>query len=78
MPNSKEYGRTCLIAAVYGKHIEIVKRLLRIKEIDVNKGDEDGKNPLHIACGEDYLEIARVKFNSFHLTEPTWSSYSDP
>ncbi len=71
MPNSKEYGRTCLIAAVGGMHIEIVKRLLRIKDIDVNKGDElHGTNPLHMAGQRGNLEIARVKcFSCFHLIE---------
>ncbi len=60
-------GRTCLICAVEGNHMEIVKRLLRIKEIDVNKGSSDGWNPLHCACESGYLEIARVKsFSYFH------------
>ncbi len=71
-----EYGITCLIAAVDGNHIEIVKRLLCIKEIDVNKGDEDEMNPLHYACLRGYLKIARVNSFSFHLIEPIWNSYS--
>ncbi len=60
-------GKTCLIAAVRYccHHISIVKRLLRIKEIDVNKVNEYGQNALHCACKEGYLEIAIVKFFNF-------------
>ncbi len=62
------YGHTCLIAAVKDKHIETAKRLLSVKEIDVNKSGKDGKTPLHWAGGKGYLEIARVKsFSCFHL-----------
>ncbi len=32
---SFEYGKTCLIEAIDGKHIEVVKCLLRIKEVDL-------------------------------------------
>ncbi len=58
---------TCLFAAVDGKHIEIVKHLLSVKEIDVNKR-AGGQTPLQFACERGHLEIARVKsFPCFHL-----------
>ncbi len=57
---------TCLFAAIKGDHIEIVKRLLRIKEIDINKVNKHGSTPLHVACWKGCLEIVKVKsFSSF-------------
>ncbi len=65
MPNTHMSARkTCLIAAVDYRRIETAKRLLGVQEIDVNKGDKDGRTPLHFACrnwGFEFLKIVRVK-----------------
>ncbi len=67
MATSRDYKRkaTCLIGAVLAKNIEMVKCLLRVKEIDVNKTDGGSRSmsPLLYAFQKEYLEIARV--NSF-------------
>ncbi len=69
------FEKTCLLAAAWHHRLEVVKRLVRVKEIDVNKCDKRGSTPLHYACHEydnrASLEIARVKsFSRFHLIEP--------
>ncbi len=64
MPFRRKCG-TCLHVAVSHEHLETVKRLLSVKEIDVNKGNSNGDMPLRIACVGGNLEILRVK--SFSL-----------
>ncbi len=64
--NHQNHWITPLMSAVCGQDIEMVKRLLSVKEIDVNKGYEDGMTPLHVACKYGYFEIARVK-SFFHM-----------
>ncbi len=51
---------TCLNASLQNNHMEIFKRLLRMEEIDVNKSEYVAP-PLHFACREGRLDIARVK-----------------
>ncbi len=55
---SDSQGYTSLSSAVQHNHLGIVKRLLRIKEVDVNKGKI---TPLHIALPMGNFEITRVK-----------------
>ncbi len=59
--SGRNRGRTCLFAAVRHMHAENVKRLLSLKEIDVNKCNRDRVTPLHNACMGGDLEIIRVK-----------------
>ncbi len=61
MHNSSFEKVTSLCAAAEHGHTQIVKCLLAVKGIDVNKGGRYGWNPLHKACIKGYLEIAKVK-----------------
>ncbi len=62
MPNNQLDAQTCLCAAVHRKHIETVKYLLRVNEIDVHKSNRFEKTPWLYACEGGHLEIARVKY----------------
>lgn len=50
-------GNTALhLACEYGR-TEIVKSLLALKDIDMNKPNERGETPFNIVCKEGYYDI---------------------
>lgn len=55
-----ETGRTGLLIAVYNQYKNIMTLLLKNKNIDVNKGDNDGLTPLMLASGNGYKEIVEL------------------
>jgi len=48
---------------VLKEHIEIVKLLLNENRVDVNKANEDGYTPFHIACEYGHIEILKLLLN---------------
>ena len=58
--NKSNYeGETALFCACDKGYLEVVRELLKHKDIEVNKADNFGRSPLCIACENGYLEIVK-------------------
>ena len=55
-----KWRKTPLILAVEGRHIEVVKLLVKDNKCDINICDANGQTPLHRACSEGYADIAKI------------------
>lgn len=62
-------GRTPLLWAAKGEHLEVVKLLLAKDDIELNPLDEWGQTPLSQAAGSGHSEV--VKLLSMSATLPT-------
>ena len=64
------YGATPLLAACQNNHVDVVKLLLAVENIDVNKPMNDSNTPLYYACQDDHINVVKLLLNveNIHLT----------
>ena len=53
-------GNTALCCASRGAHLDVVKILVGVEGVDVNKPGDWGLMPLHLACEEGALDVVEV------------------
>eukprot|EP00981_Chlorochromonas_danica_P007269 scaffold1624_cov233-Ochromonas_danica.AAC.2 len=60
-----EYKRTPLFAACQYGHVEVVRKLLKHKQVkgDINKADKSRRSPFYMACRGGHEEVVDILLN---------------